>query len=521
MCRRNRQRIVKVEKAMSGPIIFDHMLKKTLLLALVALVTIAQAQDQRRLQFTIDGTAHDTIYLANYYGNKLYYSDTTVANAKGVAVFDRPSGYKAGVYAVVIPGPKYFELIVNEPVVEMKSDTGALNEHVVVQRSVENTLFQTYIRFLADKKKEADAIKQQMESSSDPIAKANFKERLKAMDTVIIAYQKELVAKNPNTLVAKIVKMSIAPENTEVRKADGTLDSAASYYSYRKHFWDNTDLKDPRNLRTPVFQNKFDEYIGKVIPQIPDTINKWADDLIQRMDDGGDLFKFAVNGITYKYETSDIMGMDAVFVHMAQTYYCPSDGSKSRVDWMTPEKMDKLCERARKEAPLIIGAQGKDIILTDTTETNWLSYYKMPEKYVLIIFWDPHCGHCKKVLPTIHEDWKSKLKPLDVGVFAVAKATDSTLFHDWKQFIRENDLDWTNVGLTWHVFNEAKTASWKFIPKFTTIESLNYADTWDVYSTPKFFLMDQDRKIVGKQLDVDQMAELVKALEKKKQPAVK
>jgi len=491
------------------------MLKNTLLLALLASVTITHAQDKRRLQFTIDGTAHDTIYLANYYGNKLYYSDTTVANAKGVAVFDRPSGYKAGVYAVVIPGPKYFELIVNDPVVEMKSDTAALNEHVSVVRSEENKLFQTYIRYLADKKVEAEAINKQMEAATDPIAKAGLKQRLKALDTLIITYQKDLVAKNPNTLVASIVKMSIAPEKTEVYKADGTLDSAASYYNYRAHFWDNTNLKDPRNLRMPVFQNKFDEYIGKVIPQIPDTINKWADDLIQRMDDGGDLFKFAVNGITYKYETSDIMGMDAVFVHMAQTYYCPTDGSKSRVDWMSAEKMDKLCERARKEAPLIIGAQGKDIILPDTTEANWLSYYKMPEKYVLIIFWDPHCGHCKKVLPTIHEDWKEKLKPLDVGVFAVAKATDSTLFHDWKQFIRENDLDWTNVGLTWHVYNEAKTASWKFIPKYTTIESLNYADTWDVYSTPRFFLMDKNRKIVGKQLDVDQMAELIKALEKR------
>ncbi|MBZ0206332.1 MAG: DUF5106 domain-containing protein [Flavobacteriales bacterium] len=491
------------------------MLKNTLLLALLASVTITQAQDKRRLQFTIDGTAHDTIYLANYYGNKLYYADTTVANAKGVAVFERPSGYKAGVYAVVIPGPKYFELIVNEPVVEMKSDTAALNEHISVVRSEENKLFQSYIRYLADKKAEAEAINKQLEAATDPIAKAGLKQRLKALDTLINTYQKDLVAKNPNTLVASIVKMSIAPEKTEVYKADGTLDSAASYYNYRAHFWDNTNLMDPRNLRTPVFQNKFDEYIGKVIPQIPDTINKWADDLIRRMDDKGDLFKFAVNGITYKYETSDIMGMDAVFVHMAQTYYCPSDGSKSRVDWMSAEKLDKLCERARKEAPLIIGAQGKDIILTDTTETNWLSYYKMPEKYVLIIFWDPHCGHCKKVLPTIHEDWKEKLKPLDVGVFSVAKATDSTLFHDWKQYIRENELDWTNVGLTWHVYNEAKTASWKFIPKYTTIESLNYADTWDVYSTPRFFLMDKNRKIVGKQLDVDQMAELIKALEKR------
>lgn len=491
------------------------MLKKNLLLALVSVASMAHAQDERQLRFTINGTANDTIFLANYYGNKLYYSDTTVANAQGVAVFDRPSGYKAGVYAVVVPGPKYFELIVNEPVVEMKSDTASLNEHLEVQRSVENELFQAYIRFLADRRKEADAIKAQQEATKDPIAKGRFTERLQGLDSVILAYQHDLVAANPNTLVARIVKMSITPQQTEVYKADGSLDSAASYYNYRKRFWDNTDLKDPRNLRTPVFQNKFDEYIGKVIPQIPDTINKWADDLIRRMDDGGDLFKFAVNAITYKYETSDIMGMDAVFVHMAQTYYCSSGGKPGRVDWMTADKLDKLCERARKQAPLIIGAPGKDIILPDTTEANWISYHKMPQKYVLVIFWDPHCGHCKKVLPGIHAEWKEKLKPMDVGVFAVAKATDSTLFHDWKEFIRENDLDWTNVGLTWNVYNEAKTASWKFIPKYTTIESLNYADTWDVYSTPRFFLMDQDRKIVGKQLEVDQMAELIKALEKR------
>ncbi|MBK6891798.1 MAG: hypothetical protein IPH00_01315 [Flavobacteriales bacterium] len=121
------------------------MLKNILLLALAATSCMSQAQDKRRLQFSIDGTAHDTLYLANYFGNKLYYSDTTVANAKGVSVFERPNGYKAGVYALVVPGPKYFEFIVNEPVIEMKSDTGALNEHLVVQRSDENKLFQAYV----------------------------------------------------------------------------------------------------------------------------------------------------------------------------------------------------------------------------------------------------------------------------------------------------------------------------------------------------------------------------------------
>lgn len=492
------------------------MYKRTLLPALILVAGMTQAQDQQRtLRFQINGTANDTVYLANYYGNKLFYSDTAVADAKGVATFNRSKGYKTGIYAVVVPGPKYFEVVVNEPVVEIKSDTAQLNKHLEVVKSEENRIFKKYTEFLGERQQEAKQIREQLEEAENDAAKEALIARLKAVEEATHQYQKNLVAEHPGTYVASIVRMSLPVEGTEVYRADGTLDSLASYYNYRKHFWDHTDLRDPRNLYAPVFQNKFDEYIGKVIPQVPDTISKYADDLIQRMDDGGELFKFAVNAITYKYETSDIMGMDAVFVHMAQTYYCPKPNGKSRAEWMTQEKLDKLCERAEKMAPLVIGATAKDIILPDTTEENWISYQAMPQKYTFIIFWDPHCGHCKKVLPQIHEDWKEKLVPLDVGVFAVAKATDSTLFNDWKKFIVKNDLDWTNVGLTWHVFEEAKKASWKFIPKYTTIESLNYADTWDVYATPRFYLVDRDHKIIGKQLDVDQMAELIKALEKR------
>lgn len=491
------------------------MHKLFILLILTALVSSADAQGKQRLEFIIHGSANDTIYLANYYGNKLYYSDTAVANTKGVSVFDRKTGYPAGVYAVVVPGPKYFELLVNEDQVVMETDTAALSQHLVVKRSAENVIFQNYVRYLAEQKQAADSLRKLMDATDDPIAKGPYKLGLEQVEQNVKDYQNNLVAKNQGTFVATLVKMSIAPKEKDVMKPDGTLDSAATYYNYRAHFWDNTDLKDPRNLRTPVFQNRFDEYIGKVIPQIPDTINKCVDDLISRMDDNGDLFKFAVNAITYKYETSDIMGMDAVFVHMAQTYYCPQDGSKARVTWMPADKLATLCERAQKMAPIIIGAKGKDIILPDTTENNWISYYKLPQKYVLIVFWDPHCGHCKKVLPVLYADYKEKLRPLDVEVFAVAKATDSTLFSDWKAFIREHDLDWVNVGLTWHVYEEAKKASYKYIPELTTIESLNYAETWDVYSTPKFFLMDKDRKIVGKQLDVDQMVTLIQALNKR------
>ncbi|HEY0977907.1 MAG TPA: DUF5106 domain-containing protein [Flavobacteriales bacterium] len=485
--------------------------------ALLLFATAAQAQDKRVLEFHITGAGKDTIHLANFYGNKLYYTDTAVADAKGKVVFNRPAGYKSGVYAVVVPGPKYFQFLVNEPKVVMTTDTTDINGHLQVTDSKENKVFLDYVVFVNGKHKEAEEIRQSLESTTDLIGKAAKRERLTALDKEVKDYQLALVNNNPGTFAASIVRMSIAPDQVEIKKADGTLDSAATYYHYRAHFWDNVDLRDERNLRTPVFQNKFDEYIGKVVPQIPDTIGKCADDLIRRMDDGGDLFKFAVNAITYKYENSDIMGMDAVFVHMAKTYYCPPE--KTRATWMPADKLEKLCERARKMAPIVIGAPAQNIILPDTTEENWVNMNALPNEYVLAIFWDPHCGHCKKTLPGIHTEFQEKLKPLGVEVFAVAKATDSTLFNDWKKFIRENKLDWKNVGLTWHLYEDAKKASYKYIPKYTTIQSLNYADAWDVYSTPKFFLLDKERKIVGKQLSVDQMVDLIGALRKKQQKA--
>jgi hypothetical protein len=488
---------------------------RTILLPLLLLgpLTALFGQDQRRLEFHIKGTAGDTIYLASYYGNKLYYTDTALADPKGTIVFNRKKGYKPGVYAVVVPGPKYFEFLANEPEVVMESDTADLNEHLVVKKSVENKVFLDYIRFLADQRKQADELLKEKDATTDPIAKAKIQEKIDAFDGIVKTYQRDLVAQNPKTYAALIVNMSINQDRVEVKKPDGTIDSAGTYYYYRAHFWDNTDLTDERILRTPVFQNRFDEYIGKVVPQIPDTINKCADELIKRMDHTDELFKFAVHNITYKYETSDIMGMDAVFVHMAQTYYCTTP---SRASWMPKDKLEKMCERARKMAPIIIGAQAKNIILTDTTEQKWINMYKMPQEWLLVVFWDPHCGHCKKSLPDLYNQYKEKLRPIGVEVFAVAKATDSTLFADWKAYLKENKMDWTNVGLTWHVYSEAKKNSSKFIPGLTTIESLNYSEAWDIYSTPKFFLLDADRKIVGKQLTPDQMVDLIGQLKKKK-----
>jgi len=480
--------------------------------------TLLSAQDEpkRNIDVTIQGAAKDTIYLANYYGNKLYYAETAIADGKGKVVFKSPKGYKTGMYAVVAPGPKFFEMVVNEPTIKVTTKKEDMLKYLVVDQSTENQLFVDYIRFLNDRKLDSDALRAKMDGQQDPIGRSALKAEMEALDKAVKDYQRDLVAKNPNTLVASLVRMSMPVELPEPRKADGTLDSAASYYQYRAHFWDNFNLSDERIVRIPVFANKFDEYMGKVLPQVPDTINKLVDELVARTMDDPETFKYIVHNVTLRYETSDIMGMDAVLVHMAQTYYCPGSGKASRTPWMTDENLTKLCDKTQKLAPLLIGKKAPYLSLTDSTEEKWINFYDLPAEFVVILFWDPHCGHCKTELPEIYKVYKEKLRDMGIEVYAVSKSVDETLMKDWKKFIRENGLDWVNVGLTKTVFENAKKNPRMYIPEHTTLESLNYADTYDVYSTPKVFLVDGDRKIVGKQLSVDQLEDLVKKIRERK-----
>lgn len=480
------------------------------LLTLLFLTTsyFADAQ-KRKLDFTVKGAENDTVHLAHYYGNKLYYKDTTICSPQGKCSFSREKDFPGGVYALVVGKQAYVEVVVDENEIDIHTDAADLNGSMDVKKSTNNKVFHDYVQFLGGHRKNAENLGNKLKETSDPIAKAQIEEELKKVDEQVKEYQKTLMTEHADHFVADLVRMSVSVELEEPLKPDGSLDSAASYYQYRKHFWDHFDLTDPRIVHTPVFHNKLDEYVSRVIPQVPDTITKLVDALIEKTGQSHEVFKYITHFVTHKYETSEIMGMDAVFAHMGLKYYCPDVNGNSRVDWMSDDKLEQLCERVTKLSPLLIGKKAPYLKLTDTTEQNWVAYYDLPEDYVVIVFWDPHCGACKKELPVLAELYKSELKQLGVEVYAVAKAVEEKAFKDWKSFIKEHELDWVNVGLTMNIYNEAKANPGKFIPSLTTLASLNYSDTWDVYSTPKLFIVDKNRRIIAKQLAAEQIVDLI------------
>ncbi|MBM76842.1 MAG: hypothetical protein CL846_00015 [Crocinitomicaceae bacterium] len=465
-------------------------MKKNILLFFCVLCISFNFNAQQKVKFHIDEMPDDTIYLARYFGERLYYADTAVAKNETV-IFNKKE-LTQGVYALVCPGPKYFEFIMSDEDVEMSTKMSDFIGNMKVIKSENNKIFYEYITFLNDKKKTA----QEYQASKQT-------EKLAALDKEVKAFQQKIVLQNKDKLGAKILAMSIDPILPENIKNNDTL----KYRYFVDHYWDNIDVTDKRIVHSPVYHNKLSHFFKKMIPQHPDTICYHAHKLINQMDPNSDLFKYTVHFITYNYETSNIMGMDAVFVCMAQKYYCPAN--ESGAFWLDSTKLVELCDKAYNLSPLLIGEKAPRIILADTSEKKWVDFYQNSKKYNLLVFWDPDCGHCKKEIPKLlrlYHDFKTMDVDLEIFAFGTNLEND-----DWRKFISDKNLDWINLS----DFPEANENPRVYLyeKKVTDLKSLNFRKTYDIFSTPQVYLLDSEKKIIGKRLDALTLGKMVEHLE--------
>ena len=459
-----------------------------LIAAIVTNGVFAGNEPSYKYKFKIKGAEDTTIFLANYFGAKLYYTDTARSDKKGYFEFTGKKMLDQGKYAVVVPGPKYFEIFVadNEEI-EMETDTADFVKYMKVIKSENNKLFYDYIKYITDKKDLVGTINKEIAALGSDSTKANeVKTKLVNINNEVESYQQNLLKVHESKFVSKDLKMSI---DVAVLPAPETIVGDKNikdyqYYWYKNHYWDNVDLKDSRIVRTPIFHKKLDTYFNKLLIQIPDTINAASDKLIDQVKYSDELFKYVVHFVTYNFETSKIMGMDAVFVHMAEKYYMTK-----QVTWLDSAKLANVAERCMEIKPTLIGNKAPYLKLLDYEDKNWVNLYDLKSDITIMYFWDQDCGHCKKETPKLkelYEKYKTEGKNIEVYAVGVSGERDK-----WKAYLKDQDfLDWINVSDTPEQRSPFRTM-------------------YDTQTTPRVFILDKDKKIVAKQIGVEQIDEFI------------
>ena len=308
------------------------------------------------------------------------------------------------------------------------------------------------------------------------------------LDEKLYEMQDKHINEFPDGLFTAILK---AQREVPVPEAellsDGTTDRASMYRRYINDYWNNIDFADDRLVRTPVFHQKLNHFFNSVVIQIPDSIITAADRIIEKSRAHDEMFKYTVWFVMNLSERSNIMGIDKLFVHMAENYYLSGE-----THWVGEEQIERIRERAKTLKPLLLGAVAPNVEVF-TPDKQAKSLHSVDAKYTVLYFWDSECAHCKVMTPKLRDVYQ-RLKPVGLEVFALNVEADR---ERWLKYVEKNNLNWINVH--------------------DPVNTSGFRDLYDIFSIPIVYVLDEDKRILAKKITAEQVEDLINHLERQQQ----
>lgn len=434
-----------------------------------------------KIDIHIKNLEDSTIYLGYYYGDKQYAKDTLVLDKSGKGTFEGTDTLQGGLYFILVPQNMFFEVIIDKDAEFSLSTTFDENAQTLTKKlsskgSKDMDVYINYQSFMNQKGEQALKLKERLKQTKDDEASKSIRDSLNMIHNDVKAKWDEIDKTYPESLLAAILRINKEIEIPEPPKdKNGVItDSSFQYRYYKKHYFDYVDFSDERLLRTQFYHPKVDRYFEKMIIPAPDSVIQESKMILDKASDNEEVFKYTLQMLFNKYNNSNIMGMDKVFVFYAENYYL--DG---KAPWADEEWLTKVKERVNEIKPNLIGNKAHEIKLL-SPEGEPISMQMINAEYLILFFFEPSCGHCKKATPKMKEI-VDKYWELGVEILGIYTQIDK---EEWMKFIEEQNLD--NWIHGWDPYNQS-----------------NYRHYYDIKATPAIYLLDKNKNIIGKRIDVE------------------
>lgn len=452
---------------------------------------VINAQSAYEIKATIDGFEGETAYLAFRYADKTYAKDT--ADVKnGQMVFEGKDTLSNGVYLILMPPEnKWIEFLVTKENQHFSLKTSGPDffKNLKFEGSKENEIFNNYKTYINEKSKTNQILQTQIAAASNDENREKLNQQQKKLSEEVTAYQDDIIKKNKGTLAAKFIRSFQEIDIPDAPLlADGNIDSTFQYRYYKAHFFDHFDFSEEGFLHSTYLQPKIDRYVDKMTAQIPDSVIVAVETVLEKSRANEKIFRFTLSHLLTKYHRPQVVGMDEVYVHIADKYY-----RTGIADWVSKEKLKKITDDAYMIKGVLIGNKAQNVIVQKydydkkayTDET--ISLYDVQADYTVVFLWKPGCPHCNKMteeLKPFYEAYKNK----GVEIFAISSATRLDLEKSAKS-VEEKDVSWIN----------------------TVDPNLKARALQKFYGTslPKLYLLDKDKTIISSRIGVAQLPQVM------------
>lgn len=428
----------------------------------------------------IAGAPAGKAILVGFFGDQRYRLDSAEISAQGQMIFHREAFYPQGLVVAFLPDNNAIQFFTDSTQqFTMTTRSNDIIGSMQVKGSLENELLYYNLRFENAIQPKFQEVAQALKKDAiDTPEYLRDRKRQDALTAERNGHLDSLYRKYPHSFFTKFKKAGQNPEVQDVRKPDGTVDTGLQVYLFRTHYWDDFDFNDERLMRTPVIINKLHKYMMELTVQVPDSINKSADFLVEKLPPKSEFYKFVVNWVVLNYEhtKTTLMDPEAIYVHMVKRYF-----TAERAFWAIPDQIDALQQRASEMQFSLVGMRGPNVRAKDPNG-QYRAIDDLDAPYVIVFMFNPTCEHCIEQTPKLlkfYNEWKDK----GVQIYAIALDTEET---EWKNFIKTFGTgDWVNV----------------FDPTNRAIYATYYVDL-----TPEIYVLNSKRVIIAKNLNVDQIA---------------
>jgi thiol-disulfide isomerase/thioredoxin len=451
----------------------------------------SQSNNNYEISVSVSGLRDSSIFLAYHFGDKQYVTDTTILDTRGNGVFSGKEKLSQGIYMIVLPGKKYFELLISDD--GNFSVSCSYNDYFNTLKftgSDENNAFVAYQKKWGSLQQRSSSNLKRLQSNKgnqDSVRVLNEKQRI--LEAEMKSYLRRISDENKNNLLGILVKSLIPIDIPEFKIEAGTLNPDSvrwvRRYNYNKdHFFDNIDLKDDRLIRTPILQARLDAFFSNVVIQSADSINKEIDKIIKKCESNPLMFQFISVYLFNHFRESEIMGHDAVLVKIADDIYL-----SGKADWVTSDFKKDLQKQVELLRHNLIGMKAENLVM-DSYKGIFVALYDIEKEFTILYFWEPNCGFCKEYTPKLR-DYYLKARNEGVEIFAVCTISDKTA---WTKYIEENNLIWIN--------------GWD------PDRNSHFDYYYNVQTTPMVYILDKNKKIIAKKISVDDIPSFIETYRK-------
>ena len=498
---------------------------KKIFLSLVFMFTInaVNAQNSYDIKINLKHCKDTIAYLTFYQFDKNMIVDTCANIKNGKIEFSGKKKLYKGIYSLVGQGKSiYFDFIVDDDNQNLDiSSESVTNYKELLQCSnskIQNDFFD-YIKYFEVQRLEFENYLPKTKGLNKKDSTDFMSSKQKLINENIDSFEKSFMLRNKGTFICDALNLKIEKLLKDIPKAsNGRPDSIAVYKYYKNHYWDGVDFKDDGLARTPFFYGRLTRYFDSVIIKHPDSTSVEIDRIMNQAVEGSIMYKLLLANFVNKYETSKVMGFDKVFVYLVDKYF---KTGKAKDIYNDDNIVNNIINRANTIRPLLLEEIAPELPLipieshekiakmgfenaktseeltkifyanTTEIEKTFLKLRSIKAKYTILVFWDVDCSHCQVEIPKLIDLYHQLLKEkVDVKVFCVYTQHD---FDKYKKYVEEKKLDWINV--------------------YDGVHYNNLKEKYDIYSTPVIYILDKDKRIKAKRIDVDQIKTILNALD--------